>query len=137
MDDDDRTTGLTSYQGPKADRVRDVLSLLREKCRYRAMVQELQKKIDLALPHLDREQTHELLALMAEESDMANGADIVQIRQEAEQAAQGIHPCDVRLNRATAKALRAEVVRRLSTGHYCPPTELLVAEAVRNQFERP
>jgi hypothetical protein len=42
----------------------------------------------------------------------------------------------VTLTRPATKVLKAEVVRRLSTGHYFPPTELLVAEAVRRQFEK-
>ncbi len=136
MIDNSKTTGLASYQGPKAGRAgpRDVLALLQEKCRYRAMIEELQEKIDMALPHLDQQQTQELLSLMAEES--SDNIDIVQIQQEAVQAAAGIHPIDIKLTRPATKALKNEVIRRLSAGHYCPPTELLVAEAVRKQFER-
>ena len=88
----------------------------------------------LALPHLDQQGTEELLRLMAIES--SDSPDIVRVQEEVVQAAAGIQPMDVRLTRSATKALKAEVVRRLSTGHYCPPTELLVAEAVRRQFER-
>ena len=74
--------------------------------------------------------------MAAESSDMTDGPDIVRVQEEVVQAAAGIQPMDVRLTRPATKALKAEVVRRLSTGHYCPPCELLVAEAVSKQFER-
>jgi hypothetical protein len=136
MTDDSKATGIVSYQGPKANRVLDALSLLKRKAELRAALVGLQEKIDLALPHLDQAQTQELLSRMAAEVGDAAGPDLVRVRQEAAQAAEGIRPCDVRLNRPAAQALRQEVVHRLSAGLYCPPTEILVAEAVRNQFER-
>ena len=47
------THGLTPYSGPKAGRPgpRDVLALIQEKCRLRALMEEQQAKIDAALPH--------------------------------------------------------------------------------------
>ena len=122
----DKNTGLAPYQGHKAGRPspRTVLALIQKKCELRAM------------RHLNQAQTQELLSLMAvESSDVATGPDIVRVQEEAVQAAQGIQPLDVRLTRPATKALKDEVIRRLSTG-YCPPTPLLVAEAVRAQFER-
>ena len=125
--------GLGPYSGHKAGKPspRDVLLLLQEKCRYRALIEELQSKIDLALPHLDQEQTQELLSLMAvESSDMTDTPEIVRVQQEAVQAVAGIKPMDIKLTRSATKALKDEIVRRLSTGQYCKPTELLIAEAV-------
>jgi hypothetical protein len=56
---------------------------------------------------------------MAEEtSDAMAGPDVARVQEEAAHAAQGIHPLDVRLTRPATKALRAEVVRRLSAGRY-------------------
>jgi hypothetical protein len=112
MDDGDK--GLSSYM--------------------RAMLHDLHEQLALALTGLDREQAQELFALMDKET--ATGPEIEQVRQEAEQAAKGIRPCDIRLSRQAVKALRAEAVHRLSAGLYCPPTEILVSEAVRNQFGR-
>ncbi len=132
MTGDDK--GLAPYQGPQADRVHDALTLLKRKAELRAMLHELHEQLILALSGLDREQTQELLALM--DMEAATGPEIEQVREEAAQAAQGIRPLDVKLTRPATKAIREEVVRRLSAGRPCPPTPLLVAEAVRNQFGR-
>lgn len=64
MSDDSKTTGLTPYSGPKPGKPgpRDVLALLQRKCELRALLEEQQSKIDLALPYLDQQQTQELLS---------------------------------------------------------------------------
>jgi hypothetical protein len=134
MTGDDKTTGLVPYSGPSADRVRDALTLLRRKAELRAMLHDLHEQLALALSGLDREQTQALFALMDKET--ATGPEIEQVREEAEQAAQGIRPCDVRLTRQAASALRAEAIRRLSAGRPCPATPLLASQAILAQFER-
>jgi hypothetical protein len=130
--------GIAPYQGPKAGRPgpRDILALIQRKCAARAELQALQERIDLALSFLDHHQTKELLDLVAAEASDATGPELVQIHAEAEQAAAGIRPLDIKLTRQATAALKSEVFRRLSAGHYCPPTPLLVAEAVRAQYER-
>jgi hypothetical protein len=132
MTGDDKTTGLVPYSGPAADRVRDTLTLLKRKAELRAMMSELQEQFAIALTHLDRQQTQELLALMDKET--ATGPEIEQVREEAACAAAGIRPVDAKLTRPATKALRDEVIRRLTTGQYCAPTELLISEAVISQF---
>jgi hypothetical protein len=132
MDDGDR--GLTPYSGPAADRVRDTLTLLKRKAELRAMMSELQERIVLALSGLGRAQVQELFDLMDKETSAA--PDVEQVRQEAAYAAEGIRPLDAKLTRPATKILKAEMVRRLTTGQYCAPTELLISEAVISQFGR-
>ena len=128
--------GKAPYSGRKAGKPspRDVLALVQRKCQLRAEIVALQEKIDIALPHLDQPEMDELLRMMASEIEAPEA--LADVCEEMALANDGVRPHEVTLTRPATQALLAEARRRLSAGRYCPPTQLLVAEAIRAQFER-
>ncbi len=137
MTDDHKAVGLSPYSGRKPGRpgVCDVLQMLQRKVELRALLEAEQEKIAAALPNLNPDETQQLLSLMATEVKALDGDPaIAAVTEEAAYAAQGIRALTVTLSRPASKALQSEVVRRIHQGNYCPPTELLLSEAVRRAF---
>lgn len=93
--------------------------MIQKKIELRALLEAEQETIAVAMPQLN-----------------ANDPALATITEGATHAAAGVRPMQVTLSRPASKALQAEVVRRLHEGNYCPPTQLLVAEAVRRAFGR-
>jgi hypothetical protein len=135
MPPDEKSVGLWSYSAGSKSAPQRVFERLREKCRLRAQMSQIQAELEELIPQLSHHELAEVRHTLAQavSDDSEIDALRIQLRAEQEAARTTRKPASVIISRIASVALFEEAERRVLSGTY-PSTSGLVQEAILTAY---